>query len=181
MKQNVFFYFRGLANIDRDRFTLDPVYFVQIIAPTGVRVNIIKLDVIVEVASDKVDSVSDLDGLWKLAVGLEVPGLISAVLQDDISLGILIVPQTDEDDVRLVDPDFLPELATDVTEPFDSVKAHRLQSAITEHLGDLGVLLTILLKHQLSLVSEILVLPSPPVLSSLSLVLRHGYWSLGWL
>ena len=137
MKQKVFFYFRGLANIDRDRFTLDPVYFVQIIAPTGVRVDIIKLDVIVEVASDEVDSISDLDGLWELPIGLEVPGLISAVLQDDISLGILIVPQTDEDDVRLVDPDLLPELPTDVTEPFDSVETHRLEAAVAQHLRHL--------------------------------------------
>ena len=171
-----FFYFRVLGPTeDRDWFTLDPVNSVQIIiAPAGVRVDIIELDVIVEVASNKVHSISDLDGLRELAVGLEVSRLVSAVLQDDVSFRILIISQTNEDDVRLVDPDFLPEFSADVTESLDSVKTHRLQSAIAEHLGDLGVLLAVLFEHQLSLVSKVLVLPSPPVLPSLSLVLRHG-------
>ena len=68
-----------------------------------------------------------------------------------------------------------------MTEPLDSVKTHGLQPTIAEHLGHLGVFLPVLLEDQLPLVSEVLVLPSPPVLPSFPLVLRHGYLSLGWL
>ena len=34
----------------------------------------------------------------------------------------------------------LPELAPDVAEPLDTVEAHRLEAAVTKHLGHLWVL-----------------------------------------
>ena len=69
-----------------------------------------------------------------------------------------------------------------MTEPLDAVEAHGLQAAIAQHLGDLGVLLAVLLEDQLTLEALILVLSPPPVLASLSLILRHSgplTW-LGW-
>ena len=45
----------------------------------------------------------------------------------------------------------------------------------------LGVLLSVLLEDELSLEAFVLVLASPPVLASLSLVLGHLEESLGWL
>ena len=119
---------------------LDAVKVVPVVTPAVVRVNVIKLDIIVKVSADKVNGVGDLDGLGKLSVGLEVPCLVRAVLLDDVSLGVLVVPEADQDDVRLVDPDLLTKLAADMTEPFDSIKAHRLQSAVAEHLGDSGAM-----------------------------------------
>lgn len=86
----------------------------------------------------------------------------------------------------------LAELSTDVTEALDSIKTHRFQTSVAQHLGHLGdtgiisfymatlllstnlsILLTILLEHKFSLETLILVFPSPPVLSSFSLVLGH--------
>ena len=48
-----------------------------------------------------------------------------------------------------------------------------VQSPISEHAHDLSVFLAILLVHELSLLLLILVLSALPILSSLSLVLRH--------
>merc|ERR1719351_378898 len=115
----------------------------------------------------------ELDRLRELSVRLEVPGLVGGVLQDDVGLGVLVVPEAHQDDVRLVDPHLLPELAADVAEPLDAVEAHGLEAAVAQHLGDLGVLLAILPEHQLSLEALVLVLAAPAILASLSLVLRH--------
>ena len=60
-----------------------------------------------------------------------------------------------------------------MTETLDPVEAHGLEAAVAEHLGDLGVLLPVLLEDQLTLEALVLVLAPPPVLSSLSFVLRH--------
>ncbi len=77
----------------------------------------------------------------------------------------------DQDDVRLVDLDLLFDLTPDVAETLDPVEAH-LQPAVVQHLGDLGVLLAVLLEDQFSLETPVLILSPPPVLASLSLVLR---------
>lgn len=50
---------------------------------------------------------------------------------------------------------------------------------VPEHLHDLSVLLAILLEGEFSLLVVVLVLSTSPVLSSLSLVLRHGVGSTG--
>ena len=54
---------------------------------------------------------------------------------------------THQDDVGLVDPDLLPQLSSDVTEPLLAIEAHRLQAAVAQHLGHLGVLLSILFEN----------------------------------
>ena len=46
-------------------------------------------------------------------------------------------------------------------------------AAVAQHLRHLGILLAILFEDELSLEALVLVLPPPPVLSSLSFVLRH--------
>merc|ERR1719226_250128 len=121
-------------------------------------VHVVELDLVVDALLAERHRLVDLDRLGELAVRLEVPGLVGGVLQDD---------------VRLVDPHLLPELAADVAEPLDAVEAHGLEAAIAQHLGDLGVLLAILPEHQLSLEALVLVLAAPAILASLSLVLRH--------
>ena len=87
------FYFKGTNQ------GLDAVNVIPLIAAAVIRVDIVKLDIIVKVSANKVHCVSDLDRLWELSVRLEVPGLVSAVLQDDVSLGVLIVPEANQDDV----------------------------------------------------------------------------------
>lgn len=66
----------------------------------------------------------------------------------------------------------LAHLATDVGEALLSVEAHGFYAAVTEHLGDLGVLLTVRPEHELALVVLVLVLATAPVLAALSLVLQ---------
>jgi hypothetical protein len=61
----------------------------------------------------------------------------------------------------------LAHLAADVCQALLAVKAHRLKAPVTEHLGNLGILLAIFAEDKLSLVVVVLVLSSPPVLSSL--------------
>ena len=78
-------------------------------------------------------------------------GLVGRVLEDDIALLVLVLAEGDEDDVSVVDPDLFPQLAADQAETLDAVEAHGLESAVTKHLEDLGVLLAILLEGQLAL------------------------------
>merc|ERR1719180_645891 len=151
------------------------LYSVNVIAIIGagsIRVDIVELNVIVSF-STKLDGLVDLDRLGELAVGLQVPRLVCRVLQDHVGLSVLVVPEANEDNVRLIDPDLFPEFPPDVAKPLDTIEAHRLEASVTKHLGHLSVLLPILLEDQLSLQPLVLVLPPPPVLSSLSLVLRH--------
>ena len=104
LQKSVFFVYSRVEGVDQqqkgsEKLPLDPVNSVRVIAPTALRIDVIKLDVIVQVAANKVHSISDLDGLWELPVGLEVPSLVSAVLKDDVRFGILVVSQADKDDV----------------------------------------------------------------------------------
>jgi len=153
---------------------LNSVNVISVITAGVVAVDIIELDVVIQISSNKVDRLIDLDGLGELAIGLEVSGLVRRVLLDHVSLGVLVVTETNQDDVRLVYPDLLAKFPSDVTETLNSVKAHGLETSITKHLGDLGVLLSVLLKDQFPLDSLVLILTPPPVLSSFSLVLGHG-------
>ena len=81
----------------------------------------------------------DLRALGQFAVSLQAPGLVGAVLQDDVSLLVLVVTQREQDDVTLVDPDFLPELAADMGEALGAVEAEGFETAVSEHLEDLRV------------------------------------------
>ena len=55
----------------------------------SVTVHIIELDIVIQIASNKVNSVRDLDGLGKLSVRLEVPCLISRIFENNVGLRIL--------------------------------------------------------------------------------------------
>ena len=52
-------------------------------------------------------SLVDLCALWKLAVSLQVTGLVGGVLEDDVSLLILVISQGKKNDISLVDPDLI--------------------------------------------------------------------------
>jgi len=81
----------------------------------------------------------DLRALRQLSIRLQRSRLVSAVLQDDIALLVLVVAQGEEDDIALVDPDFLSKFATDVSEALGTVKAEGFQTSVSEHLEDLRV------------------------------------------
>lgn len=88
----------------------------------------------------------DLGGVGELAVGLaggglvmwgmkgsgrdgenvQGAGLIGRVLEDNVTLLVLVFAQRDQDDVAVVDPDLFPELAADQTEALDTVEALRV-------------------------------------------------------
>lgn len=67
-----------------------------------------------------------LTSLWELAVGLQVTRFVRCVLQYNVRLGVLVVSQPDQYDVTLINPHLLPQFASDVAQPFDSVEAHCL-------------------------------------------------------
>ena len=81
----------------------------------------------------------DLRALGQLVVRLQTPRLVGRILQYHIALLVLVVAQREEDDVALVDPDFLAELAADVREAAGAVEAEGFEAAVAEHLEDLGV------------------------------------------
>jgi len=136
--------------------------------------DVVELDLIVVALLAESHGLVDLDVLGELAVGLQIPGLVRRVLENDVGLGVLVVSQTDEDDVGLIDPDLLTEFASDVAETFDPVEAHGLETAVAEHLGDLGVLLAVLFEDELALQAFVFVLATTAIFASLSLVLGHG-------
>jgi LytS/YehU family sensor histidine kinase len=84
----------------------------------------------------------DLCVLGKLSVGLQVSCLVGSVLEDNVSLLVLVVTQGEKNNISLVDPDLLPELSTDVCQPLLAVEAHSLKTTVTKHLNDLGVFCT---------------------------------------
>ena len=59
------------------------------------RVDVVKLDVVVEAFLAERDGVVDLDRFRELSVGLQVASLVGRVLQDDVGLAILVVSETD--------------------------------------------------------------------------------------
>lgn len=62
----------------------------------------------------------------------------------------------------------LSQLSSYVAQPRGAIKTVSLQSSIPQHLHHLGVLLTVLLEHQLPLVVLVFILTPPSVLTSLS-------------
>lgn len=121
----------------------------------------------------------DLGILGQLTVRLQIPRLVWVVLEDDVRFRVLIVSQANQNNVALIDPHLLAQLAPNVTQTFDAVKAERLQPAVAQHFQYLSVLLTVLLEDQLSLFVFVFVLTTTAVFASLSLVLRHGCESRG--
>merc|ERR1712098_333086 len=100
-------------------------HIINIVRIVSARINVVELDVVIKISTDKVYGFINLDGIWEFAVGFQITCFIRRILEDDISFSILIVPKTNQDNVRLVDPDLLPELATNVTKTLHSIEAHR--------------------------------------------------------
>jgi hypothetical protein len=92
---------------------------------------------------------------------------LTRILHDDVALLVLVVTQGQQDDVALVDPDLLPQLAANVCKAARAVEALGLETAVAEHLDDLGILLALLLEDKLALLVVVLVLTPAPVLTTL--------------
>jgi hypothetical protein len=90
----------------------------------------------------------------------------------------LVVAQTEQDDVALVDPDFLPQFATDMCEAAGAVEALGFETAVSEHLDDLGVFLAFFFEDKLALFVVVFVLTTTSVLATLSGVLVHGQYGV---
>jgi hypothetical protein len=98
------------------------------------------------------------------------------VLHDDIALLVLVVSQTEQDNVALVDPDLLPQLAADMCEAARAVETLGFETTVSEHLDDLGVFLALLLEDKLALLVVVLVLTPTPVLTTLLSLLAFRSW-----
>merc|ERR1719220_2537961 len=112
--------------------------------------DIVELNVVVNAFFTERNGLVDLDSFWELTVRLQVSRLVSRVLENDVSSGIVIVSKADQDNVRLINPDFLAQLSTNVTETLDTIEAHSLKATIAQHFDHLGILLTIFFKDQLT-------------------------------
>ena len=128
------------------------------------------------------------------------------VLENDVALLVLVVTERQQNNVSLVDPHLLPELAADMAKTAGAIEALGLETAVAEHLGEargsaveglvrgreqtnlenLCVLLALLLKGELAFFVVVFVLSPTSVLatlrmsvsvrSSLSKAQRGGRW-----
>ena len=89
-------------------------------------------------------------------------------------LVILIITKTNKNYITSCNPNLLVHLTTDVAETLGVINTHGLTPAITKHAKDLGILLPVFLEDKLTLLIISFILSPLPVLSSLSLILRHG-------
>jgi hypothetical protein len=89
------------------------------------------------------------------------------VLHNNIALFVLVVAQREQNDVALVDPDLLPQLAADMGETASAVEALGFQTAVSEHLDYLGIFLTFLFEDEFTLFVVVLVLTPTSVFTSL--------------
>jgi hypothetical protein len=128
---------------------------------------LVELDIVVDALVAVGIRLVDLCTLRKFAVGLEGTGFVGRVFEDDVALFVLVVAQGQQDDVSLVDPDLLPQLAADVCQSLLAVKAEGLQAPVAQHLQHLGVLLPFFLERQLALLVVVFVLSSTPIFTSL--------------
>ena len=135
----------------------------------------------------------NLGTLGQLAVGLQASCLVGTVLEDDVAFLILVVAQREQDDVALVDPDLLAELASDVCEPFRAVEAEGLEASVSKHFQDLGIFwgerqcvrscvatreqptLTFFLEGKFTLLVVILVLSTTAILASLFIAVLESF------
>jgi hypothetical protein len=105
--------------------------------------------------------VVDADVLRQLPILLQATGLICHILQDHITLGVLVVTQADQDDVSLVDPNLLAHLATDMAQALGAINALGFQAPVAKHAQHLSVLLPVLLENQLTLLLVLILSTTP--------------------
>ena len=101
---------------------------------------------------------------------------LTRVLHDDIALLVLVVSERQEDNITLVDPDLLPQLAADMGETAGAVEALGFQTTVSEHLDDLGVFLAFLFEDEFALFVVVLVLTPTSVFTSLVVMLAGASW-----
>lgn len=135
---------------------------------------LVELDVVIETIIGVSVGLVDLGVLGKFTVGLQTAGLIGGILHDNITLLILVITEREQNDITLVDPDLLAELATNVGQTLLAIEAKSLKATVTQHLHNLSILLALLLEDELTLLIVVLVLTTATVLTALSLVLGHG-------
>jgi len=128
---------------------------------------LVELDVVLDTLGAVSIGLVDLGVLGQLAVGLERTGLVGGVLHDNITLLVLVVTEREEDNITLVDPDLLAELATNVGETALAVEAHGLETTVAKHLHNLSILLAFFLEDELTLLVVVLVLSATTVLTTL--------------
>lgn len=87
---------------------------------------LVELDVVVQAFTTVGIGLVDLGVLGQLAVGLKRTGLVGGVLHDNITFLVLVVTEREENDITLVDPDLLAELATNVGQTLLAVEAECL-------------------------------------------------------
>lgn len=132
---------------------------------------LVELDVVLETFVTIGVGFVDLGVLGQLAVGLQTSSLVGGVFHDDVALFVLVFTQREKDDIALVDPDLLSQLATNVCESLFAVEAQSLQTAVTEHLHDLRILLAFFLEYELTLLVVVFVLSATTVLTALYTIL----------
>ena len=69
----------------------------------------------------------------------------------------------------------LAHLTTNVSKTLLAIEALRLETAVTKHLDDLGILLAVFTEDELALVIVVLVLSTSPVLSTLLVFAELGH------
>jgi len=72
----------------------------------------------------------DLRVLGQLAIRFEGPSFVGSVFEDNVAFFVLVIAEGEKDDVALVDPDFLSQLASDVSEAPGSVETLRFETAV---------------------------------------------------
>lgn len=128
---------------------------------------LVELDVVVETVVGISISLVDLGVLGKFTVGLQTASLVGGVLHDNITLLVLVFTERKQNDITLIDPDLLAELATNVSETLLAIEAKSLKTTVTQHLHNLSILLALLLEDELTLLIVVLVLTTATVLTAL--------------
>ena len=133
---------------------------------------LVELDVVVQAVTTVGIGLVDLGVLRQLTVGLQGTGLVGGVLHDNITLLVLVITEREENDITLVDPDLLAELATNMGQTLLAIEAKCLQTTVAQHLHYLCVLLALLLEDELTLLVVVLVLSTTAVLTALYSIVR---------
>jgi hypothetical protein len=93
----------------------------------------------------------DLEGIGELTTSLQLASILRSVSLDNITLTILEITEADKNNITSVDPDLLSHGTTDVADTGDTIEASSLNTATTEHTGDLSIFLAFFLDNKLTI------------------------------